>query len=292
MKRRKGEIVFDACNVLLLCILSAATLYPFMHVAFASISTPAELAAHSGLLLFPRGIQWEAYKLVLNNPLIMSGYKNTLIYVVLGTTLNIIVTSLMAYALSRKGVLLRNHVMMFVVFTMFFSGGLIPSYLLIKGLGLLNTMGAIVLPGLISTMNLIIMRTYFQSIPESLEESAKLDGASDWVILVRIIIPLSMPVISVMILYYGVGHWNAWFNASIYLNKSELFPLQLVLRNILISNSTDDMMVTLGVDKRGQDMSEIIKYTTIMVATIPVLLVYPFLQKYFAKGVMIGAIKG
>ncbi|NOU98393.1 ABC transporter permease subunit [Paenibacillus sp. LMG 31456] len=292
MKRNIGETLFDTTNVIILGLLTIATLYPFLHVAFASISSPSELAGHSGLLLFPRGIQWEAYKLVLSNNLIITGYKNTLIYVVVGTTLNIIVTSLMAYALSRRGVMLRNHVMMFIVFTMFFSGGLIPTYLMIKGLGLLNTMGAIVLPGLISTMNLIIMRTYFQSIPESLEESAKLDGAGDWVILLKIIIPLSMPVISVMILYYGVGHWNAWFNASIYLNKPELFPLQLVLRNILIGNSTDDMMVSLGVDQKGQDMSEVIKYTTIMVATIPVLLVYPFLQKYFAKGVMIGAIKG
>ncbi|MEK3916733.1 carbohydrate ABC transporter permease [Paenibacillus sp. FSL H7-0331] len=292
MKRNLSEVTFDVGNVIILCLLTIATLYPFLYVAFASISSPSELAAHSGLLLFPRGIQWEAYKLVLNNPLILSGYKNTLIYVVVGTTLNIVVTALMAYALSRKGVLLRNYIMMFIVFTMFFSGGLIPTYLMIKGVGLLNTMGAMVLPGLISTMNLIIMRTYFQSIPESLEESAKLDGAGDWVILFRIIIPLSMPVISVMILYYGVGHWNAWFNASIYLNKSELFPLQLVLRNILVTNNTDDMMVTLGVNQKGQDMSEVIKYATIMVATIPVLLVYPFLQKYFAKGVMIGAIKG
>lgn len=292
MKRNLSEVTFDVGNVIILCLLTIATLYPFLYVAFASISSPSELASHSGLLLFPRGIQWEAYKLVLNNPLILSGYRNTLIYVVVGTTLNIVVTALMAYALSRKGVLLRNYIMMFIVFTMFFSGGLIPTYLMIKGVGLLNTMGAMVLPGLISTMNLIIMRTYFQSIPESLEESAKLDGAGDWVILFRIIIPLSMPVISVMILYYGVGHWNAWFNASIYLNKSELFPLQLVLRNILVTNNTDDMMVTLGVNQKGQDMSEVIKYATIMVATIPVLLVYPFLQKYFAKGVMIGAIKG
>lgn len=292
MKKSFGETLFDVLNVVILCMLTVITVYPFLHVAFASISIPSELAAHSGLLLFPRGIQWEAYKLVLNNPLILSGYKNTLIYVTIGTTLNIIVTALMAYALSRKGVLLRNYVMMFIVFTMFFSGGLIPTYLMIKNLGLLNSMGALVLPGLISTMNLIIMRTYFQSIPESLEESAKLDGAGEWTILFKIVIPLSMPVISVMILYYGVAHWNAWFNASIYLNKADLYPLQLVLRNILINNNTDDMMVTLGIDKKGQDMSEVIKYTTIMVATIPVLLVYPFLQRYFAKGVMIGAVKG
>ncbi|ULL20005.1 carbohydrate ABC transporter permease [Paenibacillus sp. H1-7] len=283
---------FDCINVLFLCTLTAVTLYPFLHVAFASVSTPSELASHSGLLFHPIGIQWEAYKLVLSNPLIVSGYKNTLIYVTVGTALNVLVTALMAYALSRKGVLLRNYIMMFIVFTMFFSGGLIPTYLMIKGMGLLNSIGALVLPGLISTMNLIIMRTYFQSIPESLEESARLDGAGDWVILFRIIIPLSMPVISVMILYYGVGHWNAWFNASIYLNKAELYPLQLVLRNILINNNTEDMMVTLGIDKKGQDMSEVIKYSTIMVATIPVLIVYPFLQRYFAKGVMIGAIKG
>ncbi|PZE20439.1 carbohydrate ABC transporter permease [Paenibacillus xerothermodurans] len=292
MQNNLGEKLFDVFNVTLLTVLTIATVYPFLYVAFASVSSPAELASYSGLLLFPLGAQWDAYKLVLSNPLILSGYKNTLIYVVVGTTLNVIVTALLAYGLSRKGVLLRNHIMLFIVFTMFFSGGLIPTYLLMKSMGLLNTIGAIVLPGLISTMNLIIMRTYFQSIPESLEESARLDGAGDWTILFRIIIPLAMPVISVMILYYGVGHWNAWFNASIYLNESEMYPLQLVLRNILINNKTDDMMVTLGVDEKGQDMSEVIKYATIMVATVPVLFAYPFLQKYFAKGVMIGAIKG
>ena len=180
--------------------------------------------------------------------------------------------------------------MMMVVFTMFFGGGMIPNFLLIKSLGLYDSRWAIILPGLIGTMNLIIMRSSFMAIPESLEESARIDGANDMVILFKIILPLSGPVIAVMILFYGVGHWNAWFNAMIYLRRRALFPLQLILREILIQNATEEM--TLGTDRGATAaLEEIIKYSTIMVATLPILAVYPFLQKYFVKGVMVGAVK-
>jgi putative aldouronate transport system permease protein len=267
------------------------TLYPFLHVALASVSDPAEMGKHKGLLLLPIGFHLDAYKAVLSNPMILTGYRNTLFYVLIGTTLNVAFTAMLAYALSRKDLFLKNAIMYYVVFTMFFGGGLIPTYLVVKQLGLLNTGAAVILPGLVSAMNMIIMRTYFQSLPDALEESAKIDGANEFVIFYKIILPLSMPIIAVMLLYYGVGHWNSWFNASIYLTKPKLFPLQLVLRDILINSKTEDMMVSLGA-KNGQDMSEIIKYAAIMVATIPVLFAYPFLQKYFVKGVMIGAIKG
>lgn len=195
-----------------------------------------------------------------------------------------------AYGLSRQNVMWKNPIMFFIVFTMFFSGGLIPSYLLVTGLGMLDSLWALIIPGAVSAFNLIIMRTAFQGIPVSLEESAKLDGANDFTVLVRIILPLSLPVIAVMILFYGVGHWNSWFGALIYLRDRDLYPLQLVLREILITNSTDSMLTAAGpADK--MPIGETIKYATIIVATVPILLLYPFLQKYFVKGVMIGAIK-
>jgi putative aldouronate transport system permease protein len=200
-------------------------------------------------------------------------------------------TSFGAYALSRQHVMWKNPVMFLIVFTMFFSGGLIPTYLLIQDLGMLNTRWALIIPSAMSAYNLIIMRTSFQSVPVSLEESAKLDGASDFTVLFRVILPLSMPVVAVMILFYGVAHWNSWFSALIYLRKRELYPLQLILREILITSSTESMMTSVGgADKTP--IGETIKYATIIVATGPILLLYPFLQKYFVKGVMIGAIKG
>jgi putative aldouronate transport system permease protein len=180
--------------------------------------------------------------------------------------------------------------MFMIVVTMFFQGGLIPTYLLVSNLGLVDTPWAMIIPGAINTWNLIIMRTSFQAVPASLEESAKIDGANEWTIMWRIILPLSIPVMAVMVLFYAVGHWNAWFNAMIYLRDRNLYPLQLILREILITNSTDSMMTNAsGVDK--MPISETIKYATIMVATIPILVLYPFLQKYFVKGVMIGALK-
>lgn len=221
--------------------------------------------------------------------MIFLSYQNTVIYVVLGTVINIFMTTLGAYGLSRKNVLLSNAIMFFIVFTMFFSGGLIPMYLLMQNLSLINTRWAMWLPGMIGTTNLIIMRTSFKAIPSSLEESARIDGANDFVILYRVIVPLSKPVIAVMLLYYGVGHWNSWFNAMIYLQDRNLYPLQLILREILIDSTTD--VIELGGDD-SEPIAQTIKYATIMVATVPILCVYPFLQKYFVKGVMIGAIKG
>ncbi|MDF2675547.1 MAG: binding-protein-dependent transport system inner rane component [Clostridiales bacterium] len=291
IKKSSSEKIFDVFNSIFMLLLIAVTLYPFLYVVFASLSDPTEMSQHRGILLLPRGFQIGAYKLVLKNPNILIGYKNTLFYVLVGTSFNILITSLLAYTLSRKGLLLNNLIMFLVVFTMFFGGGMIPTYLMMSDIGLMGTRWALIFPGLVSTMNLIIMRTNFMSIPESLEESARLDGANDIVILFKIILPLSMPVISVMVLFYGVGHWNSWFNAMLYLRKREMFPLQLVLREILIFSSTDDMMVSLG-SQKGKDISEIIKYATIVVATVPILLVYPFLQKYFVKGIMVGAIKG
>jgi putative aldouronate transport system permease protein len=291
MRKSVGEHLFDLVNTLFMIFMVIITLYPFLYVAAASLSDSNKLVGHTGILLLPAGFTLDAYKAVLENPNILTGYSNTILIVALGTTLNIFFTSIGAYVLSRKQVMWNTPLMMLIVFTMFFSGGLIPMYLLVyKTLHLGNSLLALILPGMISTWNLIVMRTSFAAIPESLIESAKIDGSTDFGVLFRIVLPLSMPVISVMILFYGVGHWNSWFGAMIYLRERELFPLQLILREILVLNSTDAMMTNAG-DADRFSIGESIKYATIMVATVPILLVYPFLQKYFAHGVMVGAIK-
>jgi putative aldouronate transport system permease protein len=290
-KRSIAESAFGVFNVCFLLFLALITLYPFLYVTFASLSNPSQLASHTGLLLSPLGFTVDGYISVFKNPNIITGYTNTILYVAVGTTINLFMTCLGAYVLSRKGVMLRDPMMMMIVFTMFFSGGLIPNYLLVKGLGMFNTMWALIIPGAINTYNLIIMRTSFAAIPVSLEESARIDGANDFTILFKIILPLSKAVLSVMVLFYAVAHWNSWFSAMIYLQKRDMYPLQLFLREILINSSTDSMITgTDGSDKEA--VSEIIKYCTIVVATGPIIAVYPFLQKYFTKGVMIGAVKG
>ncbi|OWR32355.1 sugar ABC transporter permease [Saccharibacillus sp. O23] len=291
IKRTAGEKLFDGFNVLVMVLLIVVTLYPLWHVLNASLSDSSRLMAHSGLLLWPDGFNIDSYKLVLSNPSILSGYRNTILIVVLGTALNLLFTILGAYTLSRKTFMLRNPIMLAIVFTMFFNGGIIPSYLLINNtLHMGNNLLALIVPGLVSSYNLIIMRTAFQEISESLLESARIDGAGEMRILWRIVVPLSMPVIAVMILFYGVAHWNSWFGAILYIRDRDLYPLQLVLREILIQNSTDSMTTGAAMGDR-EAIGESVKYATVMVATLPILFIYPFLQKYFVKGVMIGAIK-
>lgn len=290
IKRTMSDRVFDTLNVVFMLLLIVATLYPFYHVIMASLSDSNRLIAHQGFLLGPLGFSLDAYARVLDNPNIFSGYRNTLFILFFGTALNLLLTSMGAYGLSRK-FLLRKPIMIGIIFTMYFSGGLIPTYLLINNtLNMGNSMLALIVPTAISTWNLIIMRTSFEAIPESLIESAKIDGSGEMGILLRIVLPLSMPVIAVMILYYDVGHWNSWFNAMLFIRDREMFPLQLILREILVQNDTSSMQ--LG-DAMGDQESirESIKYATIMVATLPILFVYPFLQRFFAKDVMIGAVK-
>ncbi|GAB1154707.1 carbohydrate ABC transporter permease [Paenibacillus illinoisensis] len=283
--------IFMILNYTFLILLVIVTLYPLLYVLFASLSDSAQLLANKGLLWKPVGFSLEAYKSVLANPGIATGFRNTLFILVFGVIVNLFMTALGAYVLSRKNVMWNKVFMFFIVFTMFFGGGLIPLYLVVKGVGLLDTLWSTILPFAISTFNLIIMRTSFMGIPDSLEESAKIDGANHFTILFRIIIPLSMPVIAVMILYYAVDKWNGWFYASVFIKSRELFPLQLVLREILIANSTESMSAGASAGDRFQ-IGETIKYATIMVATIPILCIYPFLQRFFVKGVMVGSLKG
>lgn len=290
LKRSFGEKTFDLGNAVLMIGLSVITLYPLIYVLFASLSNPEFVVQNRGLILYPRGFTIEAYQMVFKNPNIIAAFGNTLFYVAAGTSLNIILTALGAYGLSRRNVMLKNPIMFLIVFTMFFEGGLVPLYLTIQNLGMLDSRLSLIVPTAVSAFNLIIMRTAFQAVPESLEESARIDGAGDWTILFRVVLPLSMPVVAVMILFYGVSHWNAWFYATIFLQDRDLFPLQLILREILISNDTSSMAS--GVSSSDQmSVGETIKYATIIVATAPILFLYPFLQKYFVKGVMIGAIK-
>ena len=241
----------------------------------------------AGILLWPEGFSLASYQAVFKNTFLWTGYANTLFIVLVGTVLNVLLSMVAAYCLSRKRVAAGPTIMKLLVFTMYFSGGMIPLYLVVKGVGLYGSRWALILPTLVDTYNLIIMRTAFAGVPDSLEESAKLDGANAWTILWRIMAPLVKPTVAVITLYYAVSHWNSWFNAMLFLRDKTQYPLQLILRQILIQNDTADM--TAGADYL---ISETIQYATVVVATLPILCIYPFVQKYFVKGVMIGAIKG
>lgn len=291
IKTSLGSKIFDIVNVILMFGLMLITFYPIVHILFASFSSGNALLAHEGLLFWPKDFSLEGYKMVFRDPMIVKGYLNTIFVVVVGSAISLTLTALGAYFLSRKNVLLQKPIMLYIIFTMFFSGGMIPFYFTVKQLGLYNSLWSLILPTAMNTFNLIIMRTGFESIPTSLEESAKLDGAGHLTILARIVLPLSMPVIAVIILYYAVEKWNAWFHAMMFIQDRVKYPLQLVLRGILLSNDTSAM--TGGIGTADQEaVGESIKYGVIIVATLPILAVYPFLQKYFVKGVMIGAVKG
>ena len=292
MKQESGVLdkLFDVVIYGILIGLVIVTLYPLLYVIFASVSDAGALIAFKGILWRPLGFSLEAYRSVMDNPGILAGYRNTLFIVVFGVTLNLFMTSLGAYVLSRKNVMWNKVFMFMIVFTMFFHGGLVPMYLIVKNVGLLDSLWATIIPFSMSTFKLFIMRTAFMGIPDGLEESAKIDGANHFTILFRIILPLSMPVIAVMVLYYAVDKWNGWFYASVFIKSRELIPLQLVLREILISNSTDSMSTGASAADRHQ-IGETIKYATIVVATLPVLCIYPFVQRYFVKGVMVGSLK-
>ena len=292
IKESPSRKAFNVFNIIFMLCMIVITLYPLLYVVFASLSDSNEFMKHSGLLLKPVGFSWAAYKAVFQNPNILQGYKNTIIVLISSVAVSMFLTCLAAYVLSRKNVLFNGIITFIIMFTMFFSGGMIPTYLLVNNLGLTNTYWALILPTAISTYNMIIMRTGFAAIPESLEESAKIDGANHFTILFKIVIPLAKPTMAVIVLYYAVACWNSWFNAMIYLQKRrDLQPLQLILRGILIENDTSNMQDG-NVGQDTESIAESIKYAVIVVATLPILAIYPFLQKYFIKGIMIGAVKG
>lgn len=291
IKKTTWDRCFDAINYTIMVLLILCCAYPIIYVIFASFSDEMRIVAHQGPLISPLGFSTLAYEKVLMNERIISGYLNTIFIVIVGTSVNIFLTILGAYFLSRRGVMLKMPIFFMILLTMYFSGGLIPLYFTVKGIGLDNSIFAAIFPVAINTYNLIVMRTGFDSIPRSLEEAAEVDGANDILVLFRIIVPLAVPTIMVVTLYYLVAHWNAWFNAMIFIRDRSKQPLQLVLREILIANDTNSMTTW---SQAGEDVAlgETIKYATIIVATVPILCVYPFMQKYFIKGVMIGAVKG
>jgi putative aldouronate transport system permease protein len=291
MIRSTGEKAFGVFNAIFMMLLCAMMLYPLWYVAMASFSNPIRYLVHKGPLLLSKGFTLEAYQLVLSNPNLATGYRVTLFVVVVGTAINLLLTMLGGYFLSRRGSIFVKPVMFAITFTMFFSGGMIPTYLVVQQLKLYDTIWALILPVAISTYNMIIMRTSFLGVPDSLEESARIDGANDFTILFRILTPVVKPTLAVLLLFYAVGHWNSWFTAMLYIRRHEMYPLQLILREILIQNNTDSMLTDVATDRR-QFVTLIVKYAVIMISTLPVLCLYPFLQKYFVKGVMVGSLKG
>ena len=290
--RSRADKAFDTLDYVFLTIAFLLVAYPLYFVVIASVSDP--IAVYEGRVIFyPIKPTLEGYRRILGYSSLFVGYKNTLIYTLVGTTINIVLTITAGYALSRKELVGRNVMMMGVMITMIISGGMIPNYLLVRSLKIYNTMWALILPGAVSTWNLIVTRTFFQqTIPDELREAADLDGCNDTTFFLRIVLPLSTSIIAVMVLFYAVGHWNSYFNALIYLSSSSKYPLQLVLRNILIVNTLDDMVNYVATQAAQQRMGDLIKYGMIIISSLPLLILYPFLQKYFVHGVMIGAIKG
>lgn len=294
IKRRPinfGDSLFTFINTLLMIAVIIVTLYPMYYVFCVSVSNPLLIAKTSGVIFKPLEFTLDTYKTVFKNPNILIGYKNTLFVLAAGLAVNLTLTAIAAYFFSRKNVKLRKPLLLLVIFTMYFSGGTIPFYFTVRDLGLANSLWSLVFPTAINTYNMIILRTSFASIPESLEESVRIDGGGHFVLLTKIILPLSKSTMAVMVMYYGVSIWNSWFNAMLFLDEREKFPLQLILREILIQGDTASMMQGAG----NADMQYIgmtIKYAVIIVATLPIIAIYPFMQKYFVKGVMIGSVKG
>lgn len=293
LKQSRADRWFDILNYSLLTLIMLIVMYPLYLIIISSISNPNSV--NGGLVwIIPDGFTMEGYKRIFTDQRIWTGYRNSLFYATLGTAINVTLTLGAGYALSRTDLVGRKIFMFLIVFTMFFGGGLIPTYLLVKELGMANTIWSQVIPNAVGAFNIIITRTFFQStIPKELQDAAEIDGCSDAKFFFKIVLPLSMPIVAVMVLFSVVGHWNSYFQALIYLRNESLFPLQIVLREILIVNQTqDNMMITAKDDAEMLRIVDVMKYGVIIVASLPVLILYPFLQRYFVKGVMIGSLKG
>lgn len=290
-KRTVGDIIFESFLYLFMTILVIVFVYPLWEVMVKSFSSP-QFSRSLGLKLIPDQFNLSSYKKIFEDDLIAIGYMNTLIRVLGGTSLTVLVTYFAGYALSKKSLPFRKSILLFIMFTMFFSGGLIPTYLQIRNLGLLEKRWALILPAMASAWNLIIARNFIMTIPASLEECAFIDGASPLKVLFKIMMPLSLPIIAVLALWSAVGHWNAWFDALIYVRGRDKMVLQLILRRILIDQSEELMKDGILTLMQDETSPESVKSAIIMVSTVPIILVYPFLQKYFVKGVLVGSIKG
>ena len=288
-----GYRVFTIFNALIMCLVILVTLYPIYYVVAASLSEADVLMRHGGLLLYPLGkINVFSYELVFRNPMVVDGFLNTFFILFVGLAFNMVLTCLGAYLISLKGSMFVRPISLLILFTMYFSGGMIPAYMNVRDLGLMNSLWSLIIPGAINTYNMMIMRSAFASVPSTLYEAAYLDGASHPRILTQIYIPLSGATLAVMVLYYGVGHWNSWFNASIYISDTAKYPLQLVLRQILMLNQNSQLQASVTDNGELAKYADQVKYALIVVSSAPILMLYPFLQKFFTKGVMVGALKG
>ena len=290
IKEKPGDMTFNFVNIFLLFVVTMLMLYPMLYVLFSAFSDGMALTRHVGPVWRPVGFSLDAFRAVLTNPNIRSGYQNTMFLMVVSIPWSVLMTSLGAYFLAQKDVLLKVPITIFIMFTMFFSGGMIPFFLVLRDLGLTDTLWGLIFPFSITTFNMIIMRTSYQGIPDSMSESAKMDGAGHIRILFLIIYPLAKAVTAVMVLFYGVSTWNGWFWGSVILRDRTMFPLQVILREILITAT-----LAVGAGGGGEDAEAIgrtIRFATIVVATVPILCVYPLIQKHFVKGMMIGALKG
>ena len=292
IKRSKASKAFDVFNVIALALAAAITILPFLYVLAASFATEKEIVERP-LFLIPRDVSLDAYQYIFSSGTLLRSFLNSVIITLLGTAVNMFCTVTMAYALSKRRVAGRNTILNLIIFSMFFSGGMIPTYIVVSGLGITNTYWAVILPGAISAYNLMIVKNFFQNIPAELEESAYLDGCNDMGALWRVALPLSLPVLATFSLFYAVGHWNAYFSAMLYMSKTpDKWPLQVMLRQLIIlSQMTAGDMASMDPNfVKPPDQS--IKMAVIMISTVPIMLLYPFLQKYFTKGVMVGALKG
>ena len=287
----RGEKIFLIINDILMVLLCAVMLYPVLFVLGRSVTPEIERALHP-LRLVPSTFDWTGYKFILSSGSnIVNSYVTTILRTLIGTSLNIVITTLLAYPLSKKYYPPRRVLTALIVFTMWFSGGLIPSFLLNKSLGLLNNFWVYILPSLVNAFNLIIMRNFFMQIPSSLEESAKLDGANDLRVFFSIYLPLSTASIATITLFYAVYHWNMWFDSMLYMNKKEMWTMQYTLRQLIDSATVTDI-ATVGTAMDNIPPAETVRMATIVIATVPILCVYPFLQRYFVKGMLVGSVKG
>lgn len=292
IRRSKSDIVFDVFIYVTMALVLIACAYPLYFILIASVSNPM-LIAVGKVTIFPQEFSLDGYYRIFSYGKIWTGYANTLYYTVLGTSINLIFTITGGYAFSRKEMVGRRPLLMLIAFTMFFSGGMIPTYMLVKGLGMIDTVWAMVIPNAVQVWNLMIARSFFEStIPDDLHDAASIDGCGTLRFFAQIVLPLSPAIVSVMVLFYSISHWNAFFNAMLYLTRPALMPLQLILRDILLANQSTSMMDDVATLLERQKVAEILKYGVIIVASIPVLILYPFVQKYFVTGVMVGAIKG
>jgi len=292
IKQTVGETIFDIINYAIVTLFALACIFPFFYVLMFSI-TPYKDYLANPLRFIPENPTLQAYTQMLGMRLLQTGYMNTIIITVCGTALNLLLLCVSAYPLSKRDLKGRHVIMSLIIFTMFFSGGMIPNYALVRSLKLVNTYWALILPGAISTYNLILMRNFIAAIPDSLEESAIIDGANEITVLFRIILPLSLPAIFTFLLFHAVGHWNAFFDSIFYITKRSLWPLMLVLRELIIENAqiaNEGVMVITDMDRRAEPFT--LQMAAIIITVIPILLVYPFVQRYFMKGMLLGSIKG